>query len=218
VETYKTCEDYKEDDIKQNICESIIPRADGYENDFYYIKYTEKCVYENNKCIQKKKNCNEYIFLKELEFEQNRDNCENLKPNDNNKICFLYNDKCIESYSQCEDYNQNVQKEACESIIPQNYNSSKCIFDENNNKCITEMKTCSSFKPLKVECESLGFYNIKECIYSDGYCLENTENTVDKASSSNTKNANADNSYSSNYYGGKNYILKQFIFYYLLFL
>ena len=114
------------------------------------------------------------MFMKDLGLKGNTDNCQDLQTNDENKKCFLYIDRCIESYSKCEDYAQNVQKEACESIIPQDYLSSNCVFDEKNNKCITELKSCSSFQieSLKFQCEFLGLYYNKQCIYSDGYCSE----------------------------------------------
>ena len=45
-EQYKKCEDYK-DNIQKDICESIQP-FDGYD-----INFSQKCVYENGKCVQK---------------------------------------------------------------------------------------------------------------------------------------------------------------------
>ena len=156
VETFKTCEDYKGDDIEQNVCESIITTY--YKDEFYYLDYKTKCVYEDNKCTTKQKNCSEFKLIKELGSKGNIQLCEFLITNDKNKKCIFYIDGCIESYSNCEDYNQNVQKEICESIITEDYLTNKCVFDENKNECITEVKPCSSYQTesFKLDCELLG--------------------------------------------------------------
>ena len=79
------------------------------------------------------------------------------------KICIDYNDHCIKTYSTCKDYNENVEKSKCEAIIPENYNSIKCVYDSENGKCICESLEFSSFdlEILKFNCDILGKKLIK---------------------------------------------------------
>ena len=205
VETFKACEDYKGNN--HNICESII--SISYKDEFYFIRYSEKCIYEDNICKTKLKNCDEFIFMKELSLKENEEIYEDLNTTDKNKKCFSYINRCIESYSKC-DYNQTAQKEVCESIISEDYLSSKCVFDETITKSITEVKPCSSFQieQFKYNCEILGLYNNKQCIYSDG-------NSEEKATENITLNTE-DTEGICYYFGGKNHILKLFLIIYCL--
>ena len=167
IETYKTCGDYKGDN--EDICKSIIPT---YEKDgFYNIDNELKCSLINNTCVSTERYCSEYIF-------NNRKYCDYLKTKDENKICFDYKGKCIESYEFCEDYNQNVDKETCENIIPQSYHYDKCVYDSENKKCISEHLPCSSYQVDSIgeQCRYLGIENNIKCEYSNGTCLaEHTE-------------------------------------------
>ena len=167
IETYKTCEEYEGKNIKQDICESIIPTREQ-SNNIYYRDYTHKCVFENKKCITKKILCSELKNVVENKLEKI---CEELEVTDTNKICIAFRDKCIESYRECEDYNKNVEKEKCEAIIPEEYSNIKCVYDRKNKKCISENLSCSSFnlENVKNYCELLGYNN--NCIYSNGFCL-----------------------------------------------
>lgn len=70
------------------------------ENEVY------KCVYEGEKCTKKKKNS--YTDYKPGTSEEY---CYYIKLEDPNKFCFFYNNKCIETYSNCENYKgDNIKK------------------------------------------------------------------------------------------------------------
>ena len=135
----------------------------------HFRDYMYKCVYEDNKWATKSRLCSEVKDIVEYKLEEI---CEVLEVTDPSKECIAYKDKCIESYRECEDYNENVEKEKCEAIIPEEYDEKKCVF--RNNKCVSENRSCSSFKleNIKKYCLLLGSpYNIK-CTYSNGLCLE----------------------------------------------
>ena len=76
--------------------------------------------------------------------------CPLLATSNKLKRCVSINNKCVEQYKKCEDYNGNNNKE-CESIEPYDENihytdyQKKCVFE--NKKCITKEKTsCSDYK------------------------------------------------------------------------
>ena len=114
------------------------------------------------------RNCSDSLLDQKQEF------CEDLNVVDKKKICAAYNNYCIETYSTCENYTENVEKSKCEAIIPENYYSVKCVYDSENGKCITENLECSSFdiEIFKYYCDILGKEINKNCVYSDGFCLE----------------------------------------------
>ena len=109
VEQYKKCEDYK-DNIQKDICESIQPFNENDE-----IDVSQKCVYDNETCIQKDRYCTEYNY----DLGVYRYICEQLYPLNSSKICALVDNKCIEQFAECEDYN-GKDKNICESIEPSN--------------------------------------------------------------------------------------------------
>lgn len=193
IETFKNCEDYTGNDVKQ--CESIIPLISDYGKDgkiYVDINYEKKCVYENEKCITKDKYCSEYQAT--AENSKVEEICEELKLNDPNKICIFYENKCIETYGRCEDYVDNVEKQKCEEIIPADYISTECVYDSQNNKCITKRKLCSSYNIdiYKYQCQSVGDYTNMICSYSNGKCLgEKNTNPIPK--DTDTGNDNNDN-------------------------
>ena len=189
IETYLECENYNGDNIKKDICESIIPLED----------INKKCVFENNKCVAKEMYCSD--FEPYYDDKTNYEMCSELNSHDPNKICILHNNKCIESYESCEDYSYNIEKEKCEGIILED-DTQKCVYDANNKKCVTEDKLCSSFnlESLQYKCENLGFYSTKKCSYSNGKC---------ESSSSNTNTNNPEN-------GGKKYFSELILIIYCL--
>ena len=165
LETYKTCESYEGDD--QKTCESIYPTY--YKDDIYRFDYDTKCVLKNKKCEKIERYCSEFIY--------NGKYCNGLKVKEENKICFDYKGNCIESYETCENYNQNVDKNTCEEIVPSSYSYQKCVYDSENNLCKSENLSCSSIQTdlYKNKCESLGFQNYLKCIYSNGKCIEDSQ-------------------------------------------
>ena len=90
-EAYKHCEDYTGDSIVQTTCENIKPFIKG-TND---LDYSHKCVFENNKCITKQRECGDYDYSK----DGNTYYCTRIKFDDNSKkFCELDTDNCIENY------------------------------------------------------------------------------------------------------------------------
>lgn len=174
-ETYKTCEDY--DGNNKEMCQSIIPT---YEKDeINWIDYESKCVLgENNKCVTTTRNCNEFLLSGEL--------CQDLTTNDENKVCFDYYGECIENYESCEDYNGNVEKAVCESIIPSDYKTTKCVYDSENRECMSEILPCTSFQSdaIKETCKEIGFENDIKCVYSNGKCTQHTSENTNKGDES----------------------------------
>ena len=171
-ETYKSCEDY--DGENQNICESILPTYE--KDDIIFIEYDVKCILKDNQCVATDRYCSDFIFPGE--------SCLELKAKDENKICNFYGRKCFESYEKCEDYNQNVDKETCEKIIPGNYYT-RCVYDNENRECISKALSCSSFQIdlLKDECETMELENNMKCFYNNGKCsssLKSSENVENK--------------------------------------
>lgn len=176
IETYKTCEDYIGNNKEE--CESIFPN--NHKDGFNFINYRLKCIYENKKCITKTKSCSEHKFNGSIHRKTNWEICQDLKVSDENKYCFLSKGGCIESYLNCEDYNKNVEKDICESIIPENYEESKCIYDNENKLCKTVKKACSTFQAdlLSDFCESYGFWTKKKCSYSSGKCSKKDDKSM----------------------------------------
>ena len=164
VNTYKSCEDYK-DNIQKDICESIT--IENYPD--------KKCIFENNKCIEKERTCSEFKTGKEA-----ISNCHSLHPNDANKICIFKNNKCEEQYKKCEDYKDNIQKDICESIQPFNENdeidvSQKCVYD--NETCIQKDRYCTEYNydwgVYRYICEQLYPLNSsKICALVNNKCIE----------------------------------------------
>ena len=206
IETFKTCEYYEGDNIQKDICESIIPTRE--KDDIYWIDDSIKCVYdENKKCVTRQINCADMTDINAFKGEQI---CEYLNVNDENKECIFYNNKCIESYRYCENYNQNVEKNICEAIIPEDYHSIKCVYDSEKGECISERLSCSSFQleSFNFYCGLLGRDTNKKCEYSNGFCSNtgiigiinpyeqgksNNENTINNSTDKNSNDENTNN-------------------------
>ena len=85
--------------------------------------------------------------------------------------CSLVNGRLTETFRKCEDYNENVQKDICESIIPYYFNDSieeisdlyyKCIFED--GLCKKKKKTCSDYLDFDDECQLfISTDNSKRC-------------------------------------------------------
>ena len=178
IETYKTCEDYLGNE--KEICESILPTYG--KDEMHFLDYESKCVFDEEKksCKTEVRYCDEAFKIQNLYGKF----CDSISPRDENKICLSYKNKCIETYATCEDYQENVEKDKCEAIIPEEYENVKCVYDEDNKKCISQNLECSSFiiESIKYTCELLGKEINKTCVYSDGFCYEKHEaGETDKA-------------------------------------
>ena len=163
-----------------NICESIYPLR--YKDDEYRFDYHVKCFLNNEKCETRERFCTEFIYKEKF--------YNDLKVEDNNKICFDYKGKCIEGYETCEDYEQNVDKTICENLIAGYYSEQKCVYDDLNKKCISENLSCSSMQIdlFKSFCEGIGLENNIKCFYSNGGCSLGGDETPDEKNSDANKN------------------------------
>ena len=168
-ENYKYCSDYTGTDA--DVCSKIKPynsagtdRIEGY-----------KCVYDENVgCERKLLGCSE---------AKTSTNCEIISDllktaTNSKKYCAFFNGTCTEQYFECSKYDTNVQKEVCQAIIPDDYETMHCVYKDESGKitCEAVANDCESFDvdKYKYECISLGPF----CSYSDGVC-----STVAKACS-----------------------------------
>ena len=169
VELPKRCEDYK--GTSQEECELIIVYNGSITDDYH------KCVYENNQCIMKQKNCSDLTSYY----------CNNLILSETKK-CYYYNSKCIEIDKQCENYKGN-DSSLCESLKP--YKSMYEIDDEyecsfvNDKNCVkkkkeqseycfyngTDADICSMYTPSDPNTKVCTMYNNK-CIEQYKYCSD----------------------------------------------
>ena len=170
IEEYNSCEDYTED-VKKEICESI--KVFNYKNE---LDVTKKCVYKDNekKCETQKKSCSTFqsdYYSSEI--------CSELSTEVSSKSCIFYNNKCLETYTNCEDYNEAVNKDICESIIPKNYINTKCVYS--NGECVEQRKKCDEYNInlLINKCENISPGFTKKCVYFDYFCYERSKSCLD---------------------------------------
>ena len=149
----------------ENECTQIVP-----QNDIF------KCVFDkaDNTCNEKRKKCEDFTSSQK---------CEAYIPELDNKKCIWKNNKCIEVYKTCSDYNSNVNandKNAadCQAIIENSF--TKCVYFENNKTCVSKERNCSDYEAGQDKynyCTSIGFKsnNIPDnnfgCAYDNGKCI-----------------------------------------------
>ena len=166
-ENYKYCNDYTGTDAA--ICEKINP----YDSEKGTPDPSYKCVYnEKFGCERKLLGCSEV---------NTSTRCAKIsdilnEASGKKKYCAFFNGTCSEQYFKCTDYDESVKKDVCEAIIPDNYETTHCVYKDISGKitCEEEAKTCKSFNigDYQYECIKSGPF----CSYSDGVC-----STVKKA-------------------------------------
>ena len=156
------CEFYE--GTNENECKSIIPK---YENN----DYSYKCIFKEGKCQgEKRSSCDDYF-----EGEDSRICTETyyIRLNDENKYCRFINNKCVEYYKQCSNY-EGSDESICNSIITEN--GGKCEYK--NNACVDKTLSCSDYTSILdiiggESCEQIyPSNNYKRCVYSDYNCKE----------------------------------------------
>lgn len=179
-EAYKHCEDYTGDSIVQTTCENIKPFIKG-TND---LDYSHKCVFENNKCITKQRECGDYDYSK----DGNTYYCTRIKFDENSKKTCKFDDSnsnnCIENYLTCEAYT-GKNEATCKAIEPYDDEGhsleyeSKCEIE--NEKCVAKPRKCEDYTSipgyysLNAESFCTGIYpsdKTKRCAYYSGQCVE----------------------------------------------
>ena len=127
-------------DVSKEECEANIPYSD-----------IGKCIYDNTRgCITEKKPCSEW--KKYFNHERDYGFCVSIfgstKPG---YECRFINGECVEHLGDCINSFQytDMSKEACESIIPLNYEYDKCSFNLFNGKkeCNFKRKLCTEDIP-----------------------------------------------------------------------
>lgn len=170
-EQYKTCELYNEKVDASNRNEKACKAIIYYDIEKNAFDYSYKCIFENNVCKKKKKDCNEIT-------EQNL--CINhVLDDDENKMCVFENGKCKEEYKSCSDYNKvaNKNEKNCKAI--KIYSADKTNIDY-TKKCIYESNVCQE-KELtqcsdydsdldKKYCTNINLGTYKKCVIKDNKC------------------------------------------------
>ena len=139
-------------DGDENKCKSIEP-VYGHSYDYSY-----HCVYTNGKCEYKvKTSCSDY---KEGE---GRDMCTYyIELDDKDKYCLFKNNKCIETYRQCNNYQGNDES-ICNSIITED--GVNCEYK--NDACIDIIMECSDYTSIL---DNLGSRACEEDCYLPDFC------------------------------------------------
>ena len=162
-EQYRTCEIYDSlSDKNEKECNSIV----------YYGEPSSKCVFENNHCTKKKKECKEIT---------DSTVCNSHVLDDTNKMCVFENGQCKEEYKSCSDYNNVAKKNEknCKAIKIYSADKTnvdytkKCIYK--NNVCQEESLTqCSDYDSDldKKYCTKIDLGSYKKCVIKDNKCTQ----------------------------------------------
>ena len=153
-EVFKTCQDYDDNPSSGNK-----NAADCKATKVYYdngiINYNYKCVFDETKktCSQKKlEKCEDY------ESGQDEKYCSNINLGSTFKGCAIQDKKCVETYINCPNKEENLSKENCEKIELWDYYI--CKYDQTKG-CYRKIRDCSDAND-KVACESMVLYNESE--------------------------------------------------------
>jgi len=170
----------------KDLCLKIKPLNDN-KNGF---KANYKCSYDDNKktCNEVKKECSEFD-------EENGDTCHSLDPLSNYKQCVSDSDnkKCESKYTECENYNSDVEESkresnVCENIILDQSSPYKyCVYDTSKKLCETKTKPCSLLK-TKYECHKQYFSDDsnKICLFlENGNCVESLKDCSNTGANAN---------------------------------
>lgn len=187
-ETFTDCTQYEGNDKAE--CEKIKPLdkpSDSSNDGEYYVDKFNKCVFENNDCIEKPRVCDDFKKRKEDETTLTCSDLKSEKDPENNKAkCELDGDKCKDMYLKCEYYSdlvpdkKNRNDNDCKSIIARIEEGGSLVKDDHykcsvkedgNNNCVTVKKdceeitkeeTCNRFFPIEGNTDII-------CIF-DGVC------------------------------------------------
>lgn len=187
-EVYKSCEDYSSAD---ETCTSIKPLTETSSGSGIYNRdYYHKCVGESNKCVTKDRTCSDFKIQEDPE-----NLCRLLtseKDSTGNKAsCILQEESCNDVYLKCEYYDELVTdstkrtQDVCTSSIAvtktPGYDNEhyKCSFKSNdNNKCVTELKSCTEISDSQLCSIHTNLLTDKEqkCIYNGDTCQQEYKN------------------------------------------
>ena len=145
----------------------------------------KKCIYKGSSCIREYIKCEDRSVSNEYECEQNMPLNANRDDYDYTMYCtkdtsnsLTYGKICKPVKRKCTEYNKNsieipdklLSEELCGQLeVTENYK--RCAYDEVNNKCYEEYKTCEDYITNKVETDKSGCEGIvlsdktKKCVY-----------------------------------------------------
>ena len=169
---YYSCDAYTGND--EVTCENII-----IFNEYKSKNYSIKCDFENDKCINKPRKCDEYNIIPNYSIDPQY-YCQSIKPSDNDKRCLYYGSECLEIPIKCENYKGNTEA-VCEKItIYDTYGnvdySHKCVYEDNS--CKTKLRECSE-ETYQYNCNEMILSDKKRCLYFEGSCNEFYKNCED---------------------------------------
>ena len=147
-------------------------------------KVNKECIYDDNI-----KQCKvEYKECRYQDFGTDTDNCENYMPLNESKTGYEYSQKCTYDKSsekcqpvqrKCTEFNKSpipiptdlLNDKLCSELIVSDDNYFRCAYNEENNECYEEYKSCGDYISNKVEtkregCERIVLPNKTEkCVY-----------------------------------------------------
>ena len=165
VENYKYCSDYRGNNTQ--ICENTKP----YDISGNYIDLTSECkLNDNGICQRVSKWCREAdgnpIRCSIISQKIKNNNINHCVYDNENNICQQYRKKCedITRLTNPRDFISN-----CTNNIPEDFLTSYCEYDNNNDKCVTK-KNCQVFKEKYYAnlCNAIQ----PNCLYENNECMK----------------------------------------------
>ena len=176
IEKYLACEAYT--GKNEATCKAIEPHNDEGDS----LKFESKCEIENEKCVAKPRECEEYESIPGYNSLNAEDFCTQIYPSDKTKRCTYYSGQCVVVPKTCEQYTETTgnARYICEKIRIYNSNddrdySHKCVFEDNT--CKTEQKTCD--EGTSSDCNYIVVSDTKRCLYYKGDCIETPKKCED---------------------------------------
>ena len=170
--SYLYCSDYR--GTKKEECESIQPHLYNSVS----IDYSSKCVYTNEGCVKKAKECK----------DASNENLCNLIDISDEKRCVYKGNNCVEQYKTCELYQnkeQTLSREVCESLILSD-NSKICAYQDGasgtKGTCTTRTRVCEEFKieSIKAQCTSINPTDLtKKCVFENNGCTSKSKTCLE---------------------------------------
>ena len=165
-EVYKSCDSYNlAPDKNEEGCKAVTVYYS--DKSVKYINYKKKCVYENNKCVEKEiKNCEDYEPWLDEKY------CTLITFGDY-KRCFLQDGQCVLKYTGCPGNREIVSNDICRSIEIiscshyGSYSFNNITFDTYDNCYIYEGSKCfiENGKCIEERCD-MTYRTYDECVMS----------------------------------------------------
>jgi len=178
-EVFKSCQDYDDNTSSENKNATDCKATKVYYN-YGSIDYNYKCVFDETKkiCSQKKlEKCEDY------ESGQDEKYCSSIELNSAFKGCTIQGEKCVETYRDCPNKEENLSKENCENIKLEDYYI--CKYDQTKG-CYRKIRECLDAND-KAECESMVLYDKSKeeidynnkCVWDNNACSKKAKECKD---------------------------------------